>query len=136
MGNATKHPAPPMTPESAAYWKAAAKGELLVGWCGDCKKPHHAPQGVCPFCWSSNVKAKPASGRGKVNSFAVIHQTAMPDFIGLVPFVVAYVELDEGVSLVSNIVNCDWKQVKIDMPVVATFETVADNVGIPLFKPA
>lgn len=136
MENAAKHPAPPVTPESAAYWKAASQGDLLIGWCEDCKKPHHAPQAVCPFCWSSKTRTKPASGRGLVNSFTVIHQTAMPDFVGLVPYVVAYVELAEGVAMVSNIINCDWRQVRIGMPVVATFETVAENIGIPLFKPA
>jgi len=136
MENTSKRPAPPITPESAAYWKAALKGELLIGWCEDCKKPHHAPQAVCPLCWSSKTVAKPASGRGKVNSFAVIHQTAMPEFKSYLPLVIAYVELEEGVSMVSNIVGCDWKSVAIDMPVTATFETVSDMAAIPLFRPA
>jgi uncharacterized OB-fold protein len=108
----------------------------LLGRCEECNKSHHAPQAVCPFCWSSKTGVRPASGRGKVNSFAVIHHTAMPEFSGLVPLVVANVELEEGVFMVSNIVNCDWKRVKIDMPVIATFETVAENIGIPLFQPA
>jgi uncharacterized OB-fold protein len=131
-----ERPAPRVTPQTAAYWKAASEGRLLLGTCGDCGKICHPPQAVCPFCWSSSVGTKPASGQGRLNAFTIIHQSAIPAFRERIPYVVAYVELDEGLYMNSNVVNCDPSAVKIGMPLKATFERIGDGVGVTLFEPA
>jgi hypothetical protein len=136
MSDKFSRPVPQLTPESAAYWHAAADGRLTVGYCRTCTKVHHYPQAVCPFCWSSDVELKTASGRGKVNSFVVVHQTAVEGFGKHTPYVTAYVELEEGPSLVTNIVGCDVNSVSINMPVQVTFDKVADDVAVPVFEPA
>ena len=124
-----------MTPESAAYWHAAGEGRLTLGYCKSCKKVHHYPQAVCPFCWSSEVELKAASGRGKVNAFAVVHQTGVFGFAKHTPYVIAYVELEEGPSLVTNIVGCDVGRIAVDMPVKVEFDKVADDIAVPVFAP-
>ena len=129
-------PAPRITPQTAAYWKAAGQGILLLGTCADCDKLCHPPQAVCPFCWSSNVGTKAASGRGRLDAFSVVHQSAVPAFRDRVPYVVAYVELEEGLYMNSNVVNCEVGAVKIGMPLKATFERLGDEVGVTLFEPA
>lgn len=129
-------PAPRITPQTAAYWKAASEGRLLLGTCGDCGKLCHPPQSVCPFCWSSNVGTRAAGGMGKVNAFTIVHQTAVPAFRDRIPYVVAYVELEEGLFVNSNIINCDPHAVKIGMPLKATFERLNDDAGATLFEPA
>lgn len=133
---APKRPAPTITPENAEYWKAAREGRLLLGTCSECNKLCHPPQSVCPFCWSSKVGTKAASGRGKVNAFTLVHQSGIPAFRARLPYVIAYVELEEGVSLISNIIHCDAKSVRIDMPVKAVFETISEEAGAVLFEPA
>ena len=129
-------PAPRITPQTAAYWKAASEGRLLLGTCCDCDRLCHPPQAVCPFCWSSNVGTRAASGKGKVNAFTIIHQSAVPAFRDRIPYVVAYVELEEGLFVNSNVVNCDPHAVKIGMLLEATFERLSDDAGATLFEPA
>ncbi len=48
----------------------------------------------------------------------------------------AYVELDEGVRMLTNIVECKPEDVKIGMPVEVTFEDATLEISIPLFRPA
>lgn len=136
QGSADLRPAPRVTPETAAYWKAAHDGKLMLSECESCGKLSHPPQAVCAFCWAGTVKPKFASGRGTLNSFSVIHQSATPYFRGRVPYVLAYVDLDEGVSMVSNIVNCDIARVKVGMKVKALFEPLPGDTGAVLFEPA
>ena len=129
-------PEPRITHESKAYWAAARTGRLMIATCGNCHRLHHAPQAVCPFCWSSNVITRAAGGRGTLQAFSVVHQTAVPEFRVRLPYVVAYVDLEEGVSLVSNIVNCDLDKVRIGMAVKAVFEPMSDKSAAILFEPA
>ena len=142
MENTTKssassaRPAPRVNQENAPYWKAAHDGKLMLAECTACGKIHHPPQFVGPFCWSTKVKPTFAGGRGTVNSFSVIHQTAAPGFRERVPYVLAYVDLEEGVSLVSNVVNCDVNKVSIGMAVKAVFEPLSGDTGAVLFEPA
>jgi uncharacterized protein len=128
-------PVPRVTSESTAYWKACSETVLTLGRCGACDKIHHHPQAVCPFCWSSDVTTMAASGRGTVNSFSIIHQSAGAAFSGQVPYIVAYIELEEGVYLVSTVVNCPTDQLKIGMPVEVQFEIVGSDIGVPVFVP-
>ena len=131
-----KRPTPRITPESKAYWKAAADGVMTLAKCGSCGITHHHPQAVCPFCWSSEIKAIPSSGAGSVVSFSVVHQTAVAQFRDKVPYVVAYVKLDEGPQLVTSIVDCEVDAVQIDMRVQVQFDKISDDVAIPVFAPA
>ena len=55
--------------------------------------------------------------------------------LGEVPYVVALIELEEGPTMMSNVVGCDAEQVLIDMPVEVTFEDWTADVTVPLFKP-
>lgn len=82
---------------------------------------------------SSQVGARPVSGRGKVVSFTINHQAWLPDLP--VPYVVAIVELAEreGLRFLTNIVGGEIGDVHIGMPVRVTFEQQED-VWLPLFE--
>lgn len=133
---ATPRPAPRVTAETKAYWQALHDGKLTLSECEACGKLSHPPQAVCAFCWGGKVKPKVASGRGTLNSFSIIRQTADPTFKARVPYVLAYVDLDEGVSLVSNVINCDIAEVKIGMKLKPVFEQTSEDTGAILFEPA
>ena len=138
----TKHPAravrpaPRITPQTASYWKAARDGQLLLGTCADCHKLSHPPQSVCPFCWSSNVGTRAARGTATLNAFTLVYQSAVPAFRERLPYAIGYVELDEGVFVFSNIVNCDPDKIAIGMPLKAVFEKLNEESGAVLFEPA
>ena len=123
------YPSVPATPGSEAYWEAAKAGKLLVKHCKDCGKPHHYPRGICPHCFSTNLEWKEAKGTGEVYTFSIMN-AAKP------PYVIAYVTLDEGVSMMTNIVDCEPGAVKIGQKVKAVFKPTENGGKIACFTPA
>jgi uncharacterized OB-fold protein len=77
-----------------------------------------------------------AAGRGTVYSFTVIHRPPFPVFRDKVPYVLAIIELTEGVRMMTNIIGCEPNMVEIGMPVEVTFEDVTEEITLPQFKPS
>ena len=122
---------PVMNVGDQAYFDGASQGRLLLKKCGDCGKHHHYPRAVCPFCGSSNVEWTNAKGTGTIYSATVTRRA------GPVPFMLAYVTLDEGPTMMTNIVDCgDFDDVKIGQRVAVTFKKTEGGVTIPMFRPA
>ena len=117
---------------TAPFWEACRRKVLEVSACEDCGHLFLPPGPCCPTCWSTQLAARPVSGRGRVFSFAVYRRTYHPATPA--PYVVALVELDEGPRLISNIVGCAPEEVAVDMPVEVRFEE-ADDFTLPRFAP-
>jgi len=130
-----KKPVPRVDEETRGYWEACRRHELVLQRCGACGTLRYYPRAVCPQCLSSEVRWERMSGRGTVYTFTVTHQNQAPGFREELPYVLAYVTLDEGVQMLTNVVGCPPDQVKIGMPVEVTFEDVNDEIAIPRFKP-
>jgi len=81
--------------ETRAYWEGAGRGELVLQRCRDCGVVQHRPRGLCVTCLSDGIEHFVASGRGRVHTWSVVRQNQMPAFREAVPYVVAYVELEE-----------------------------------------
>jgi uncharacterized OB-fold protein len=71
-----------------------------------------------------------------VYTFTVTHQNQAPGFRDELPYVLAYVELEEGVRLLTNIVGCPPDEVRIGTPVEVVFDDVTTEVTLPRFRPA
>jgi uncharacterized OB-fold protein len=111
MAEATRRiPAPTPTPETAPFWEAAAKGRLLVRTCTACGRAHHYPRPICPLCGSDRTEWKDSAGRGVIYSYSVMRR-ATP------PYVIAYVTLEEGPTMMTNLVDCDFDALRIGQPV-------------------
>ena len=130
-----ERPIPPVTAWSEPYWKAAQQGKLLIQKCGECGRHVFYPRIACPFCFSDRLGWVEASGRGTVYSFSVVENNAPSAFAAEVPFVIAIVRLEEGVRMMTNIVGCDPKTVRGEMPVEVVFERLTDDLRLPKFKP-
>lgn len=126
-------PIPVIDADSKQFWEGCNKEQLLIQHCGDCHQYIYYPRIVCPNCMSSNISWHESSGRGKVYSYTIV-RFGPPGFNEDVPFISALVELEEGVRMITNIVNCDVEDVTCDMPVEVTFEQ-RDTVKLPVFKP-
>jgi len=133
---AYKKPIPRIDEESKGYWEACRRHELVLQRCGACATLRYYPRATCPECLSDEVRWERMSGRGTVYTFTVTHQNQAPGFREELPYVLAYVTLDEGVQMLTNIVECPVDQVRIGMPVEVTFQDVSEEVAIPRFKPA
>lgn len=131
-----KRPLPRITEETRQYWARCANNELTLQHCLSCGGVQHYPRVVCKACLSSELELRPASGKGTVYSFTVIRRAPTPYFRDKVPYALALVRLDEGVMLMSNIVECDVANVAIDMMVELQFEDIGEGQNLPMFRPA
>lgn len=126
--------------ETRGYWEGAGRGELVLQRCRACGTVQFKPRAVCATCLAGDPEHFVASGRGRVHTFTVTNQNQAPPFRDAVPYVMAYVELEEGPRLLTNIVGCDPADVRIGMDVVADFATQPREDGeafaVPRFRPA
>lgn len=120
--------APAELPDNAPFWQAAREGRLLVKQCDECGKPHWYPRVLCPFCMGT-THWKQASGRGTVYTYSITRRA------GPTPFCIAYVTLDEGVSMLTHIVDCDFDSVRIGQKVQVKFSATQDGAPVPTFTP-
>lgn len=129
-------PLPRIDEESKGYWEACQRRELVVQRCGACGTLRHYPRAVCPACLSDAIEWLRCSGRGTVYTFTVTFQNQAPGFREQLPYVLAYVELAEGVRLLTNLVDCAPEAVRIGMPVEVVFADASPAVTLPRFRPA
>jgi uncharacterized OB-fold protein len=124
--------APVTGPDDAWFWDGVRDGRLLVRACASCGRLRHPPVPMCPACGSTEWSVREASGRGRVHAWIVSRHPTEPD---AAPRLVALVELDEGVRLVSNLVDVDVADVRNELAVEVCFRD-HDGVVLPQFRPA
>lgn len=120
---------PVLNPGDEPYFAAAAEGRLLVKSCRNCGKVHHYPRAICPFCWSSDVDWMQTNGEGTIYTFSVTRRGSGA------PYCIAYVTLDEGPVMMTNIVDTDLDTVHIGQAVQVVFKQTDGGIAIPMFKP-
>jgi len=130
---APQRPLPRIDEETRGFWEACARHELYLQRCGGCGRFRYPPRALCPACLSSAIEWVRGSGRGTVYSFTVTHQNQAPGFRERLPYVLAVVELAEGVRLMTNVVGCAPDAVHIGMPVEVAWDDVTSEVAIPVF---
>jgi uncharacterized OB-fold protein len=133
---AYRKPLPHIDEEMRPWWEALQRHELYVQKCRDCGDLRFHPRAVCPSCLSSRTEWVRSKGTGKIYTFTVTHQNQAAGFRESLPYVMAWVELDEGVKMLTNIVDCPPEQVRIGMPVEAVFDDVTAAVTLLKFRPA
>ena len=129
-----RKPLPAPDADTAAFWRGLHHGKLLLQHCGRCRHVQYYQQATCRACGSNELEHRPATGRGKVHSFSVVHRAPGPAFKADVPYAVLLVELAEGPRMISTLVGSDPADVTFDMDVELVFDKVADDVTLPRFK--
>ena len=127
---------PTLEGESRPFWDGLKAGVLNIGHCNACGKAHYYPRPFCPHCWSEDVTLKPASGKGVLYTWSVIHMNDQAPFKDWLPYVAAMVDLEEGVRVSTNIVGCDLAALAVGMPVNAEFTEVTPEISKAVFRPA
>ncbi len=133
------HPTPLVSEETRGYWEGCGRGEIVLQRCRACGVVQHRPRAVCASCLGGQIEHFVASGRGHVYTYTVTHQNQVPGFREACPYVLAYVELEEGPRLLTNVVGCEVDQVRIGLPVEVDFAAVEDSreaIAVPRFRPA
>jgi uncharacterized OB-fold protein len=122
------HPAPTPYPEHQDFWEATARGELLIPNCSACG-PYWYPRPHCPHCGAPRSGLVRASGKGTVYSVSITRRA------GPIPYAIAYVTLDEGITVLTNLVDCDLDSVKIGDRVELVFKPSDGGPPLPMFRP-
>jgi uncharacterized OB-fold protein len=135
MSEEYQKPIPLIQPWTQEFWKATKQHKLLIQVCNDCNSKIFYPRKHCPECWSSNLGWIDASGRAKVYSFTLTMGMVEPKFMPDLPYVLAMVDLEEGIRMMTRIVECDPEELEIDMAVEVVFEDISENCALPFFKP-
>lgn len=131
----TAKPLPQISPEMAPFFAAARRQQLVVQRCRGCGVHRFPARDQCSQCLGREADWVPVAGRGTVFSFAVMHQVYHPGFAAEVPYAVVVIELEEGARLVSNLVDCPVREIRIGMPVEVVFDDVTPEVTLPKFRP-
>ena len=118
---------PAINVETEAFWKAAETGKLLYGYCVACNEPHYYPRRFCPFCFSERVEWREASGNASVYSFSIMYRSQSG------PYVISYVTLAEGPRVLTNLVDCNFAQIKVDAKAKLVWKPSEGGAPIPFF---
>lgn len=125
---------PTASPESEPFWQATREQRLTLQWCTGCDEPVQFPRSFCPRCRGSSLAWRDAAGTGTVYAVTVEQK---PEAMGEEhPYVVALVDLTEGVRFMTNIVGCAPGDVEIGMAVRVSWEALEDGRHLPLFEPS
>ena len=121
-------------PDTEPFWRATKDHELRYPVCTACGGVVFYPRRHCPHCGSLELRWETSKGEGTIYTFSVVRQNRHPAFAPLVPYVVAWIDLDEGVRLLSNVVGVAPEEVRVGQRVRVTWEDHGE-VSLPLFRP-
>ena len=130
---AVVRPAPILTEDNHAFWDAAREGRLVTQRCAGCGRLQHPPRPMCPSCHGLELEIVELTGTGVVYSYSILHHPQHPSFD--YPVVAALIDLDEGVRILSNLVDVPPEDVRIGMPVEVRFVPTRDEMAVPVFSP-
>lgn len=123
---------PEPSPLTEEFWSAARRHELVRPVCSRCGRSHFTPQVACPHCLSTEWRYQPSTGRGTVYSWTVVHRPPGPGFDP--PYVLAVVDLEEGWSMLTNVVGPAAGGVHIGQAVRVRFDDIAPDLVLPVFE--
>jgi uncharacterized OB-fold protein len=128
--------APTPNVETQRFWDATAEGRIELPRCDGCRLVIWYPRGVCPDCQSTALTWEVMAGTGTIYSYTVARSGVGRRWKEHLPFVVAYVRLDEGPTMLTNIVDCDPETVAIGQAVTAVFDDTGEGSALVRFRPA
>jgi len=128
-------PIPETQPWSEKFWEGTEQGKLLIQVCKDCKSNIFYPRKFCPQCWSGNLDWIEASGKARIFTFSTAYSMVEPKFMDELPYTIAYVDLEEGIRMMTRIVDCKPEDISFDMDVEVLFHE-RNGYFLPYFRPA
>lgn len=125
---------PPVTEFTTPFWDATREQRLLLPWCRSCDEPFWFPRETCPRDLSPDIGWRPAEGHGVVHAVSVMPKPANPLMAGREPYVVALIDLAEGVRMMSTVVDGDPWSVGVGDRVVLAWEPLSDGRQLYVFS--
>lgn len=123
-------PYPEPDGETQPFWDGIAAGQLRLQRCRACARFVFYPRSICPHCMSAELEWVDADGAGVVHSYTVVHRAA-PGFAEEAPYVVALVELVEGVRMLTRLLGVSPEDARVGMSVRVAIE---GDPALPYFR--
>ena len=133
MNDALPAQSPGVTLETQPFWDATREGRLVLPRCDDCEYVIWYPRRFCPACGSRNVSWFDAAGTGTVYTYTIVTK-GTGSYRDAGPYVVAFVELDEGPRLMTNIVDTPTDSVAVGQRVTVVFTPTEDGTALARFR--
>jgi uncharacterized OB-fold protein len=124
-------PAPLPTSDTAEYWQACNRDELLYQRCDSCGHVQFYPRRICTACQSNDLGWHRSAQKGTIHSFTVVHRAANRAFDADVPFVLALIDLDEGFRMMTNVIGEECRTATIGRRVRVVFEQHSSGQKLP-----
>jgi uncharacterized OB-fold protein len=134
VDDAYAKPVPEPTRDTRPYWEALHEGRLVIQQCAACGRLRHYPRPVCDACYSMDVAWREVSGRGSLHSWTVAHHPFHPAFKDDLPYVLATVDLAEGVRMVAQLRGVAPGEMAIGLPLEVVPEPVTSELTLPVFR--
>ena len=133
MAEKPRRPLPTLLePDTQPFWEATKNHELRYQVCDDCNKIVFYPRRHCPHCMGLNLSWKTSQGEGSVYTYTVIRQIGHPAFRERAPYIIAWIDLDEGFRMLSTVVG---DEITIGQRVRVTWDDQENDISLPLFSP-
>lgn len=129
-------PLPLLRHLAGEFYSHCRSDELRFQRCTACGVFRHVPRQTCAACGAWDWEWARSSGRGTVFTWTVVRRPMHPAFAAEVPYAPVVVEMDEGVRIVSQVVDCPPDALRRGMRVEVVFEAVAPDVTLPRFRRA
>ena len=116
------------------FWRYCEAGELWLPRCDSCEAYEWPPVEGCQHCEGGGLSWQPASGAGRLVSWATFHQPYHPELT--LPYTTILVELAEGPLFVSNPDGFGPDDMAPGLPVEVRFLDCEDDTGpfrLPVF---
>lgn len=124
-----RYPDPVVDDESRPFWEGIEQGVFLLKRCRSCSRTHYYPRSICPHCGSDDTEWYGSAGQGSIYSYTVARREA-------VPYAIAYVTLDEGVTVMTNLIGFAFDDIQVGARVRLDFVRTEGGKRLAVFKPA
>ena len=136
MGStASWRPLPRITLDSAEFWKSTLEHNMRLQKCNDCGAFRYYPSEACHACGSLSYEWLPVSGKGEIYTYTVLHRAKGNPFEDETPIAIILVTLDEGPTMMSNLIDYEDDELRIGARVTLDYEDVNEEITLPVFRP-
>lgn len=132
-GMIAERPLPEISPLTEPFWSAAKRHQLVIQRCDDCGAHQFPPEVACTACGSARTRWVAVSGRASLYSWTVAHPPLLPYFQERAPWPVAFVQLEEGPRMVTNLIDVSVDEYRIGMPLQVAFEEINEEIALVVF---
>jgi hypothetical protein len=120
--------------ETLPFWEGCRAGELRLQRCTQCAAHQFYPRMLCSTCGGAELAWVRASGRGSIRSYTVVRRPVSKAYAAETPYVVALIDLEEGPTMMSNVIGCDPAALAVGAAVEVSFESWSEEISVPKFR--